>query len=250
MNRTTKTFALAVLLLVVTYASGALADEGNAILKKVDAAMSAAKDQVATLAMTLKDSDGNTKALEMLLKQKGSDLRLTMFTRPAEVKGVSFLVKSDEEMYLYMPEFGKVRRIASHVKKETFMGTDFSFSDFGTTSYANSYQAKVIKKEENKVNLELLPKDPGDTEYGKLNMLVDTKTFLPLRIQFFDKSKKLWKEMTQGEIEKLSSYWVARAITMRDLKKKHATIMRITDIAFDKGLKDSDFSQRMLKRSR
>jgi outer membrane lipoprotein-sorting protein len=200
--------------------------------------------------MTLKDASGNTKVRELQSKAKGSNLRLTKFVRPAEVKGVSFLVKSADEMYLYMPEFGKVRRIASHVKNENFMGTDFSYNDMGSSGYAEDYQAKVTRREGKKVHLELVPKKPQDTEYGKLSMLVDTESYLPLRIQFFDKKGTLWKEMTQERIEKVSSYWVARTITMRDLKKKHSTTMEVKDLSFDTGLGDGDFSKRQLKRSR
>jgi len=250
MTRTLLLSAHAVFLLSAIGIPHALADEGNSILKKVDATAAAPKDQTATLKMTLKDAGGNTKARELSMKQKGSNLRFMRFTSPAEVKGVSFLVKSEEEMYLYMPEFGKIRRIASHVKNETFMGTDFSYSDIGSSDWSDDYNAKVSKKEGKNVLLELTPKISADSDYGKLTMLVDTKTYLPLRIEFFDKSKKLWKVMTQEQIKKISSYWVAQTISMRDVKKKHSTVMKLKDISFDKGLKDKDFSKRMLKRSR
>ncbi len=230
--------------------SDALADKGNDILKKVDATITAPKDQTATVTMTLRDVDGNTKVRELLMKQKGSKLRLTRFISPVAVKGVSFLVKSDQEMYLYMPEFGKIRRIASHVKNENFMGTDFSYSDLGSSGWANDYHAKVIKREGKNVLLELLPNKPKDTDYGKVTMLVDTATYLPLRIQFFDKKGALWKEMTQKQIKKVSSYWVSQSVIMRDLKKKHSTIMQMKDISFDTGLEDKEFSKRKLKRSR
>ncbi len=200
--------------------------------------------------MTLKDAAGNTKVRELQSKQKGSNQRFSRFTRPAEVKGVSFLVKSGDEMYLYMPEFGKVRRIASHVKNENFMGSDFSYSDMGSGGYAKDYDVKSIKKKGKMIHLDLVPRKPGESEYGKLSMVIDTEYYLPVRIRFFDKKGTLWKEMTQERIEKVSSYWVARTITMRDLRKKHSTIMEMNDLAFDTGLKDSDFSKRELKRSR
>lgn len=242
--------ALAVLIFASMGASDALADKGNEILEKVDATIMAPKDQTATVKMTLKDVDGNTKVRELLMKQKGSKLRLTRFISPIAVKGVSFLVKSDEEMYLYMPEFGKIRRIASHVKNENFMGTDFSYSDLGSSGWVNDYRAKVIEREGKNVLLELVPNKPKNTDYGKVTMLVDTATYLPLRIQFFDKKGALWKEMTQERIKKVSSYWVPRTVVMRDLKKKHSTIMEMKDISFDTGLNDKEFSKRKLKRSR
>jgi outer membrane lipoprotein-sorting protein len=187
---------------------------------------------------------------ELQTKQKGSALRLSVFTSPADVKGVAFLARSDDEMYVYMPEFGKIRRIASHVKKENFMGTDFSYSDMGSSDWAKTYDARVTKREAKNVLLELVPRKVDEVDYGKLTMLVDTSTYMALRIQYFDKKGTLWKEMTQTQIKKISSYWVAGAITMRDLKKNHSTTIEQKDISFDRGLKDDDFSTRALKRSR
>src|SRR5262245_8249677 len=43
-----------------------------------------------------------------------ADKRLTEFTAPADLKGTKVLILSPTEMYVYLPAFGKVRRIASH----------------------------------------------------------------------------------------------------------------------------------------
>lgn len=36
-------------------------------------------------------------------------------------------------MYVYLPAFGKVRRIASHTKDQGFLGLTFSQDDMATT---------------------------------------------------------------------------------------------------------------------
>jgi len=230
--------------------SVALAGEGQDILKKIDDTMTTSKDQVSTLTMVLEDAAGKTKERQMSLKQKGTQLRMIKFVSPAEVKGVSFLTLSDDEMYLYMPEFGKVRRIASHLKTDTFMGSDFSYSDMGSTSYADRYDAKLLGKEGDEATLELTPKKGKDIPYSKLTMVVDLKRYQPVRIEHFDQAGKPWKVMEYSKVEKIDGRWVPRSISMRDLKKKHATRMEMADIKFDTGLKDREFSQRMLKRAR
>lgn len=234
----------------LTLSSAALADEAQDILAKVDKAMSRSKDQQSTLTMVLEDSDGKTKERQMSLKQKGTKLKMIKFTSPAEVKGVGFLTLSDDEMYLYMPEFGKVRRIASHLKNDTFMGTDFSYSDMGSTSYTDKYDGKLLKKEKGKATLELTPKKGKDIPYSKLVLTVDLERSLPERAEFFDQAGKPWKVMEYSQVEEIDGHWVPRTITMHDLKKKHATRTEMSDIKFDTGLKDREFSQRMLKRAR
>lgn len=228
----------------------ARANEADDILAKIKQTMTSSQDQVSTMKMILTDSDGSSKSRELLVKQKGTDLRIMKFVSPAEVKGVAFLVRSDEEMYLYMPEFGKVRRIASHVKNDTFMGTDFSYSDLGSNDYSDKYKAKLLKKEGKLAELELKPKTAADSQYGKLLMTVDLERYLPTRVQFFDKKGTLWKEMEQQDIKKIKKHWVPQTVSMKDHKKKHSTVIEMSDIKFDTGLKDKDFSKRKLKRSR
>jgi len=90
------------------------------ILDKVDAIMNAPQDRYAKLITIVVDKNGKKKERETVMWQKG-DKRLIRFLSPAEDRGVGFLSLSDERMYLYMPAFNRVRRIASHVKKKSFM---------------------------------------------------------------------------------------------------------------------------------
>ncbi|NOZ86181.1 MAG: outer membrane lipoprotein-sorting protein [Deltaproteobacteria bacterium] len=233
-------------------ARDAFAGPGDDLLKKVEDASSPAKDSTGNMEMVLIESNGKEKKRKLKMMQmqhKPSDYRLLRFLSPAEVKGVAFLSKSDTEMYLYMPAFKKIRRIASSAKNENFMGTDFSYDDIGNTSYTDDYTAKIVSKDKDVTVLELTPKHPGENDYSKLVMTVDNTNYIPREIKFFNKAQKLWKVMTNDKVEKISGYWTPTAITMKDLKKNHATKMYMKDIKFDVGLGKRDFSKRKLKRS-
>jgi outer membrane lipoprotein-sorting protein len=45
----------------------------------------------------------------------------------------------------------------------------------------------------------------------------------------------------------VSNYWNASEIEMTDLKKNHKTIMQMSDVKYDIGLTDDDFTVRKLK---
>jgi hypothetical protein len=61
---------------------------------------------------------------------------------PASEAGIAFLSLPDDLMYLYMPAFGRERRIASHVKNQSFAGTDFSYEDMEAREYAQLLHRK------------------------------------------------------------------------------------------------------------
>jgi outer membrane lipoprotein-sorting protein len=179
--------------------------------------------------------------------RKGSKKRLIKFLSPADVKGVGFLVLSDNDMYLYMPAYRRIRRIASHIKNESFMGSDFSYDDIGTSEYTKHYNAKLIKETSDYYVLECRKKPSSDKEYTKLVMKVDKKTFLPLEVKFY-KGGNVVKRSRMVGIRKVGKYYTPSKIIMEDLKTGHKTELILQTIKYDIGLRNSIFSKRYLKK--
>lgn len=218
------------------------------ILQKAEDVMSASKDRSAKVKLTLKDKSGATKVREMKILQKGKDKRLFTFLAPADVKGVSFLVISDDETYLYTPAFDKIRRIASSAKNEDFMGTDFSYNDLSRTDYPSKYAAKLVKETGTSYHLECTPKSGGGAEYGKVEMEVDKASFMPVKVVMYDKALKVLKVLTSGKIEKIDGYWTTKILTMEDKQKSHSTVMEMLELRHDVGVSDDEFTKRNLKK--
>lgn len=223
---------------------------GDVILKKAEDAMNASKDRTATMKLTLIDKDGDSKVREIKMWQLGKEKRLIKFLSPADVKGVGFLVLSDNEMYLYMPAFKKIRRIASHVKNESFMGTDFSYNDIGKCQYTNDFTAEIKEETEEEYVLELTPRPKSDVDYAKLIMCVDKAHYIPSKVEYYNKKGTREKIMKNENIEKIDGYWTPREVTMKHLKTEHKTVMELVNVVHDTGLEESMFSKRMLKRAK
>lgn len=219
------------------------------VLRKSDQVESAAKDQSYVMKMVLVDKKGNKKEREAKLSQKGDDKRMLKFLAPGDIKGVGILTLPNDVIYFYMPAFNKVRRIASHVKNQSFMGTDLTYDDFSSIKLEDDYNAVSIKKEGKHFILELKPKKDSGKEYSKLLVYVNTENYYNEKTEYFDKKGNLWKVMERNEIKKVGEYWVAHKFSMKDIKKNHSTLMELKNIEFDKGLGDELFSQRYLKRN-
>jgi len=220
------------------------------IVKKSDEVANAPKDQHSFSRMILIDKKGNKKIRKTEMYQKGDETRLVRFQSPADQKGISFLSLPDDVMYLYLPAFRKIRRIASHVKNQNFAGTDFSYDDMSSFNYAKEYDAKLLKETEKVYILELTPKANIKKDYSKLKFWVLKSNFYPSKIEHFDKAGNLWKIMDRRKIEKKGNYWVAMEMEMQDLKKNHKTRMIIDKIEYDSGLSEKVFTKRNLKRVR
>ncbi len=229
------------------------------VLTEADAVVNAPADQEVTLEMILIDDAGNETKRGARMWQKGSDRRIIKFTSPAEQKGIGFLDLPGSVMYLYMPAFKKVRRIASHVTNTSFAGTDFTYDDMAAINYADEYSPTLLESDTADAKpagplaepyvLELVPREDITSDYSKLVMSVRRDNFYPVRIEHYSKDGELWKVMKRTEIKSIDGYWVAREVEMSDLKKAHKTRMVLGEIKFDQGLSDDLFTQRYLKRS-
>ncbi len=230
------------------FVSPARAVTGDEVLAKVEHAMNGAKDRKAEIKMTIKTKDGTTKERRMKIFQKGTQKKLFTFLAPADVKGVGFLVVDDSTLYLYTPAFKKIRRIASHVKNENFMGTDFSYNDLSESKYPEKYSAVLDKTEGDNYLLTCTPKPGVDTDYAKLVMQVNTKTFIPSKVEMYNKAGKLFKVMNNSEVEKVDGYWTPKRVEMKDVLRNHTTTMELVSVKHDQGLTDKTFSKRNLKK--
>ncbi len=242
---------LSILLLVVVsllFARNLLALSGNAILKKVEDTMNAPRDRIVTERMVLIKAGGSEKERTIRFYQKGNRKRMVVFLSPADVKGVSFLSLSRERMYLYLPAFRKVRRIASHIKGEDFMGTDFSYEDMAETEYTKDYTATLIKEDDSQYVLELKPRSKADVSYSKKIIWVDKKTFVSTRGEYYSRTGELIKVIRAENIRQVDGYWFPMKMTMRTVIKNHQTILEVMEIKHDVGLADNFFSERNLKR--
>jgi len=220
------------------------AQDANTILKKMDEVMYSPKDMSGKNKIILIDKSNKQEIREATVLQKGTDKRIFRFTSPASQAGISVLSLPDDIMYLYLPAFGKERRIASSAKNQNFAGTDFSYYDMESVSLLIKYTPKLIKTEASSFVLELAPKTP--CEYSKVIAYVNKTNYYPELMEFYDKTGNKIK-IAKYTFKKIGNYWNSAEIEMTDLKKNHKTKMQMSDVKYDIGLSDDEFSVRKLK---
>jgi len=239
---------LVIILILVGGVNTAFAIDPVQILQSLEDTLNAPQDREAHLTMQLIDKKGDVRTRELTILQKGQDKRLIRFLSPADVRGVGFLVLEDDLMYLYMPAFAKVRRIASHVKNETFMGTDFTYDDMAQNDYVGNYTPELSEETDQHYILELTPKPESEIDYSKLVMWVNKETMLPDTAQFYDRSGRLLKVMTQTDVKRIDGYLTPLHIEMENVQDMHKTIMQLNVVVHDQNVPDEHFTQRYLKR--
>ncbi len=231
----------------------AYADRAREILHSVESTLigdKAPKDMSAEMQMII--SKGTTKKERLLqawtkTRPNSDDWRVMKFMSPADVKGIALLVLSEDQMYIYMPEFKRTRRIASSNRKDAFVGSDFSYEDLSTSGFTSFYDAKLLKEEPDTAWLELTPQSGVSKPYSRIEMTVNKKTMLPDLLRMYDKSGKLWKECQQKST-RIDRYDLISHFIMKDDQKGSQTELRLQNIKVDSSLADEIFTERFLKK--
>jgi outer membrane lipoprotein-sorting protein len=238
------------LCLLVAGASSAWADAGSDVLAKVDNAMNNFTDGEFESKLLIRDPSGQAREIGFTTFQKVPDKRLVRFSSPGDLKGMGVLVENKDVMYVYLPGFQKVRRVGTHVKNQTFMGSDFSYEDMSLSRYSPTYDAKLVKEDANQWELELTVKAGQEIEYPRVHMIVEKKSNQPLKIDFMDAGGKLLKtsDYVDYHIDDANHYGPTKVVVTDHRRNDHKSEIVFTRVKLNQGLKDDFFTQRTLIR--
>jgi outer membrane lipoprotein-sorting protein len=178
--------------------------------------------------------------------QKGRDKKLYRYTKPESQAGVATLSLPGDVMWLYMPAFGKPKKISMLSKSQAFTGTDFSYEDMVTTPYSDRYTPELIKTEQDVYVLQLVPKSTKSM-YSKIIVRINKTNSYPETMEFYNEKGKKFKDAGY-KYEKIGKYWNAAEVIMKDLGKNHSTKIQLKDVKFDQGLSDNLFTPEALEK--
>jgi len=230
-----------ILFILIAGIVGGKAQDANDLLLKMDNIMFSPIDKTAKMKMVLTNNkSGKEKVREAEMLQKGTNKKLFRYTSPEKQAGIATLSLPDGIMWLYMPAFGKPKKISLLAKSQAFSGTDFSYEDMATTPYAERYTPALIETRNEAFVLELTPISEK-SDYSKIIANIDKAYYYPLKFEYYDKKGNKFKEAVY-QYQKIGKYWNASEVIMTDLRKHHSTKIQLTDVQFDTGLTDDMFT--------
>lgn len=240
----------AILLVVCTWSIPGVARDGpvtaRQILEKMETTVNGFDDQSMDITMTVVDVDGSRKSYDFTILQKGDTQRMIRFTS-GEMKGMATLVEGRNRIYVYLPGYGKVRRVAAHNMNQSFAGSDFTNQDMAVVKWSESFDATIQRQDEDHWYLKCIPKTGTDDHYAWVVVKVEKARFLQLGIEYYDEKGNLVKLFENRNVQ--SFHGVARAslVTVSNPRTGHRTELQIRDFRVNRDIPVSMFTVRELQ---
>ncbi len=221
-------------------------------------------DSRAEITMTLISEAGSrrersTLGLSKLLPNGVDRQRIIRFLAPAEVKGTATLLvehaAGDDDIWIYLPALRKVRRLVANNKKESFVGTDFSYGDI-IGHQVDDWVHQLVGREAldgtDTYVLEATPKTDSVAEtsgYSKRKVWIRVDNHVAVKASYWDRGGALLKDFTATDVRQIDAKtgkWQAFQMTMHNRQTGHRTELVFTKLDVGVGLRDDEFSERYL----
>jgi outer membrane lipoprotein-sorting protein len=226
----------------------ALADDaGDKALVAAEAAMNKYKSLYLEYEAKTTETGKADKTVGLNVWIKG-EKRLTEFTAPADLKGTKVLILSPSEMYVYLPSFGKVRRIASHTSDQSAFGMAFSQDDLATQKYTGKYSAAQTSTGDKETKITLTPKAGQTTPYSKIEMTIEKSKNVPTEIKYYNAEGKNVKTETRSGYSCDSDVCTPGTLKMVDHTKNLTTTITRKKVKVNEAINDDTFSKRNLEK--
>lgn len=202
----------------------------------------------------LVDPDGISRTLEFRFWSRGFEKSLIKILKPVKDLNVGNL-KLGKRFWQFLPKIDQVIMVPESMMLQSWMGSDFTNDDLVKASRLSSdYSLKMAGESEisgKKVYvIEATPKPGAVVVWGKIIEYLTRTDSVFVKRELYDDKKVLVKVLTGSDWKTFGGHTIATTLTMTNQAEGgRRTIMKYTDVEFDKELPDSTFTHQRLRRS-
>src|SRR5579885_411160 len=218
--------------------------------------------------MTLINEKGQQRVRKMrsvsVLQPNGIDSKLMIrFLYPGDVQGTGYLQiqhsDGEDDMWIFLPALKKVRRLVANNKKDSFVGSDFSYGDI-LLPVVDTYQHRLVRSEaldgedcyvvESVPSTDHIKKDYG---YARRVAWIRKSNFMEKKVDYDDAAGRPLKTQVVPQVKEvdpeLHRWWALRREVINH-QTGHRTILAFEGLDATKPVPDDFFTPRYLEREK
>jgi outer membrane lipoprotein-sorting protein len=212
-----------------------------------------------TMVLKAKNGSETRRVIEQFSKDGPQGDRIVIvFHEPRSVAGTRFLTMEnpgrEDDRWIFLPDRGRVQRIAAADGSKSFVGTDFSNDDISSASRNAELDRHSLLREETLGNrpcyvIESVPRDSA-YQYSKMIQWIDKDTKVTHKIDLYDRKNTLAKTLEILKLEDRDGRLTPMQTRMTSHGAGTSTQINVDDIRYNPSLPDGIFTQEFLANGR
>jgi hypothetical protein len=229
---------------------------GEDIIQKVNRVINP-QTAYAKAKMTIITSSGSPRTFlyESWSKDEG-EKNLVRYLEPGRVKDqATLMLNHADDIWMFFPRTQRVRKLASHAKKQKMQGSDFSYEDMGSgDAFVEDFSARRLDDQTwedfDCYQLELERNPDSDISYSRLVVWIIKDRYFPVVIEYYaeDDPDRRLKHLVQSDVREVDGIPTAFRMVMHNQNDGTQTVMEFLEVRFNLTLRDDMFTERALKR--
>jgi hypothetical protein len=231
--------------------TGSAQDDGALWLQRIDTA-ERIPHSYGVMRQTITTSGGSLRTFTIRTwSAENGDVSLMAYVDPPRVAGDKILqLQGGDDFWYYMKRRDVTRHFAGHNRRQSAMGSDFSYEDMATGDLTEDYTAEVLGFEEvdgvETVRLRCTPTESGPS-YDHLVLWASVEDNLTRKIEYYDEQHHL-KTLLLSDIRVIEDRKVAMKLEMVNHREGSKTLLETIEITFAEEPDPSLFTQAALSR--
>ena len=224
-----------------------------ALVRRIDQLLTG-RSSVGVMTMSIR-TPAWSRALKLKVWAQGKDYALVRVLEGGPRETGMMTLKREKQLWNWLPQAGRVMKLPSGMLGDSWLGSDFTNDDLlRGNSLIDDFSATVSGIEtadgRDVWRTVLVPKPTAVVVWGRVEMLIDRRTCLPVEEQFFDEEAQLARRMTFSDYRQIGWRQFPAKMIVVPAEKGRETSITYSEIQFDVDIPADTFSLQRLRQGR
>jgi outer membrane lipoprotein-sorting protein len=212
------------------------------------------RSTISTMTMSIQTKSWSRK-LKMKAWAKGRDYALVRVLEGGPRETGMMTLKREKQLWNYLPQAGRTMKLPSGMLGDSWMGSDFTNDDLVRgNSIVDDFDSALIGTTQHDGRdawrVTLTPRPKAVVVWGRIEMLVDRGTCVPLVERFYDEEGELARTMVFADIRSIGWRQFPARVSIVPAESARETVVSYDEIQFDVAISDDTFSLHRLQQGR
>jgi hypothetical protein len=212
------------------------------------------RSSIGTMTMAIKTTAWS-RSLKLKIWSQGKDLALIRVLEGGPRETGMMTLKREKQLWNWLPQAGRVMKLPSGMMGDSWMGSDFTNDDLVkgsslTDEYTSSISGIEHKDGHEVWHVVLKPKPNAAVVWGRVDLLIDRQSCLPVLELFYDEENKVARSMEFSDFRQIGWRQFPAKMTIHPAEAGRETSITYGDLEFDSAIPADTFSLERLRAGR